>query len=345
MTKKTNMKTILTLGLLSLITTISSAQTEFSKDSRGSCDWRDNFDFGSAKCIVPNFGCFPSKGLDGFENARRPISNPTLFDLAVPTTNLHPIFLHHRLPSTINTTINPNLPLGGDVQLYALQFEIGLCDRLSIVATKDGFVDFNPENTLTKSTGFGNLGAGLKYAFLLDRASQTAISGTMTFELPTGNSDVLQGEGEGSVNLILNGLKLVDDWQFAASAGTQIPFSDEQSTSGFISTHASYELCSWFIPLIELNWFHVIDAGNGAGNFGGQVGGAVPGVINFEGGDLFNLGGVNSGENRDFVSTAIGFRSRITEAATLGVAYEIPLTNAEDSLMEDRVTLDLVWTF
>jgi hypothetical protein len=310
--------TTTTLGLLGLITTLSSAGTIIQDAS--------------------------SLTATGFENARRPISNPTLFDLALPTTNLHAIFLNHRLPSSISTT-GANLPLGGDVQLYALQFEIAMNERLSIVATKDGYVDFNPNATLTKSSGFANLGAGLKYAFMLDPVSQTAVSGTMTFELPTGNSDVLQGEGKGAVNLILNGLKLVDNWQFAAAAGAQIPFSDEQSTNGFISTHASYELCSWFIPLVELNWLHVIDAGNGAGNFGGQAGGGVPGLIDFEGGDLFNLGAVNAGDNRDFVSTAVGFRSRLTDAATLGVAYEIPLTNDESSLMKDRVTLDLVWTF
>jgi len=310
--------TITSLGILSLITTLSSAGTIIQDTSS------------------------PASG--GFEKARRPISNPTLFDLALPTTNLHPIFLHHRLPDSISTT-GANLPVGGDVQLYALQFEIAMNERLSIVATKDGYVDFNPDNTLTETSGFANLGAGLKYAFLLDPVSQTAVSGTMTFELPTGNSDVLQGEGKGAVNLILNGLKLVDNWQFAAAAGAQIPFSDEQSINGFISTHASYEVCSWFIPLVELNWFHVIDAGDGSGNYNGQAGGGVPGLIDFEGGDLFNLGAVNAGDNRDLVTAAIGFRSRLTESATLGVAYEIPLTNDEESLMKDRITLDLVWTF
>jgi hypothetical protein len=34
-----------------------------------------------------------------------------------------------------------------------------MSERLSIAATKDGFVDFNPDNTLTKSSGFANLGA------------------------------------------------------------------------------------------------------------------------------------------------------------------------------------------
>ncbi len=163
----------------------------------------------------------------------------------------------------------------------------------------------------------------------------------MTFELPTGNSDVLQREGNGLVNLILSGVKLVDDWQFAAASGAQIPFSSGQSTNGWMSAHASYEVCSWFIPLVELNWFHVIDPGN----YPNHVGGAVPAVIPFEGGDPFNLGAVNSGNNRDFVSAAIGFRSRLTEAATCGVAYDIPLTDDRDSLMKDRVTVDLVWTF
>jgi hypothetical protein len=236
--------------------------------------------------------------------------------------------------------------LGGDVELYALQFEIALNDRLSIVATKDGYVDMNFDNPdLDDQSGFANLGAGLKYAFILDPVSRTALSGTMTFEIPTGNSDVFQGEGDGSVNLILNGLKLINDWQFAGSAGLQIPFSDEQSTSSFISAHASYELCKWFSPLVEVNWFHVLDSGDGRGNYPDYLSGALPGAINFEGGDLFNLGAVNADENRDFVTAAIGFRSRITDAVDVGAAYEIPLTNDEESLMDERVTVDLIWKF
>jgi hypothetical protein len=242
-------------------------------------------------------------------------------------------------------TILGDLPVGGDVEVYALQFEIALNDRLSIVATKDGYVDFNADETLSEETGFANLGAGLKYAFILDEASRTALSGTMTFELPTGNSDVFQGEGDGAVNLILNGLKLVDDWQFAGSIGAQIPFSDEQSTMGFLSAHASYEICQYFIPLVELNWFHVIDAGDGTGNFPSQVGGGVPAVVEFEGGDVFNLGSVNSTENRDLVTAAIGFRARISDAVNVGAAYEIPLTDEEDSVIDERVTIDLIWNF
>jgi hypothetical protein len=125
----------------------------------------------------------------------------------------------------------------------------------------------------------------------------------------------------------------------------QIPFSDEQSTMGWMSAHVSYEVSRWFIPLVELNWFHVLDAGDGTGNFASHLGGALPAVVEFEGGDLFNLGAVEATQNRDFVSAAIGFRSRLTDTITAGVAYELPLTHEENSLMDDRITLDLVWRF
>ena len=288
----------------------------------------------------------PTACADGFAQARRPISNPTLFDLALPTTNIHPIFIYQGLPGHVTAAGGGKVPLGGDAEVYALQFEYALNDRLSIVATKDGYIDLNPDGPpLSSQSGFANLGAGLKYAFVLDPATGTAVSGTATFEIPTGNSDVFQGEGDGAVNLILSGLKLIDKWQFAGAAGLHLPFSNEQTTSGWVSAHASYDVCKYFIPLVEMNWFHVMDTGNGTGNFPKQVGGLVPAVVDFEGGDLINLGAKNAGSNRDFVSLALGFRSRITDSIDIGAAYEIPLTDDESSLMDERITVDLIWKF
>ena len=281
----------------------------------------------------------PVASSDGFAQARRPISNPTLFDLALPGTNVHPIFIYHNLPDQVNTTLG-DVALGGDVQVYALQFEIALNERLSIVAVKDGYVDMDPDATLGNSDGWANLGAGLKYAFILDPSTGTCVSGTATFELPVGDDDVFQGEGDGAVNLILNGLKLVDQWQFAGAVGAHVPFSHEQSTSSFVSAHASYEVSKWFIPLVELNWFHVWDAGDG-----GALYPPVSGIAEFEGNDFFNLGAANAHENRDLVTAAIGFRSRITDCVNIGAAYEIPLTDDKNSLWDDRFTVDLIWNF
>lgn len=282
----------------------------------------------------------------GFANARRPISNPTLFDLALPTTNIHPIVIYQRLPDFVNSTIGA-LPMGGDVQIYALQFEIALDERLSIVATKDGYVDINPDTKplWSNESGFVNLAAGLKYAFIYDPASSTALSGTATFELPTGNHEVFQGEGDGAVNLILSGLKLWDDFQAAAAAGLHLPFDGQMATTSFVSAHASYEVSPWIIPLVELNWHHVLEAGNGRANFFNQAGGAVPVVAAFEGMDLLNFGSSNASRNRDFVTAALGFRSRLSDDIDAGLAYEVPLASKGDGIMEDRITLDLVWTF
>ena len=53
----------------------------------------------------------------------------------------------------------------------------------------------------------------------------------------------------------------------------------------------------------------------------------------------------NADDNPDAVTLGLGFRSRINDNATLGFAYEIPLTDDENGLLDDRFTVDLVWKF
>lgn len=281
-----------------------------------------------------------------FEKTRRPITNPTLFDNALPQSNIHPIFMYHRLPAFADTTLGP-LPMGGHVEIYALQFEWALTERLSLVATKDGYVRFRPDTPglWSAQEGFANLAGGLKYAFILDPEDEFVLSGSATFEFPTGNQDVFQGEGDGAVNLIVSALKMQDRWQFAGGAGIRLPFDGQMSTNTFVSAHVSYEVVPWFIPLVELNWHHVLEAGNGRPSFFSQAGGAVPVVATFEGNDLLNFGAANASQNRDLVTAAVGFRSRITDDVDLGFAYEFPLTDEETGIIEDRVTVDLVWRF
>ncbi len=286
----------------------------------------------------------PASGGYGFESARRPITNPTLFDLALPTTNIHPMVMYHRLPNTVTTTLG-QVPMGGDVQVYALQFEYAFTERLSLVATKDGYVDFNPDatNIWSSESGFANIAAGVKYAFLLDPVSGTAVSGTLTIEVPTGNRKVFQGQGDGAANVIVSGLKLHDAWQFAAGAGLHLPFSGDMSTNSFVSAHASYEVSPWFIPLVEVNWFHVLSSGRGNTAFGPQPG--VSQIASFEGHDLLNFGAANAGSNRDLITAAVGFRSRLSDSVDVGFAYEAPLSDSNDSIWKDRFTLDLNWKF
>jgi hypothetical protein len=155
---------------------------------------------------------------------------------------------------------------------------------------------------------------------------------------------VFQGAGDGSANLILSQLKLWDKWQLAAAQGLQVPFDSDFATTGFLSGHLSYEICSWFIPLVELNWIHVFDEGDGGRRFTSQADGNVPAVATFEGADIINWGAAN-GEDNEYVTLALGFRSRLSENVDIGLAYEFPLTDEEDNITEDRFTFDLVWNF
>lgn len=279
----------------------------------------------------------------GFESAIRPITNPTLFDLAVPRTQIHAIFMHQQIPDYLSTTAG-NLPVGGDFNLFAVQFEYAFNERFSFVATKDGYIDFNPDDTLAESEGFANLAAGLKYAFIYRPEDQFILSGIATVEVPTGDSDVYQGEGDGALNLSLTDLKLWDRLQMAGAMGVHIPFdNDAESFTGFLSAHLSYEVSPWFIPLVELNWYHVFEEGDGSTRFDDQP--PVSDLANFEGGDLINFGAGNSSVNEDIVTIGLGFRSRLSECTTIGLAWETPLTEKKENLMENRFTADLIWEF
>jgi hypothetical protein len=173
-----------------------------------------------------------------------------------------------------------------------------------------------------------------------------AVSGTATVEIPTGSGDITQGSGDGSANLIVSALKLNGPLQLAGAAGVQIPFNnDTASTTSFVSTHASYQVHRLFTPLVELNWYHVIEEGDGGSRYSNQLGGAVPGAIGFEGGDLLNWGAANGKDNPDIITLAAGFRSHLTDNVTAGAAYEIPLTDENENFMESRITVDLIWNF
>lgn len=283
---------------------------------------------------------------DAFASAIRPISNPTLFDLALPRTNVHAIYLNQQMPDRVSLANGGSADLGGDFQVYALQFEYALQERLSLVATKDGYVNFDPDATLHPQEGFANLAAGVKYALIFQPENGFALSGTATVEIPTGSRGVTEGEGDGAMNLIMTSLNMLGDWQFSSGAGVHVPFdADVNAMTSFVSSHVSYQWHQYFIPLVELNWYHVIDQGDGGSRFQDQIGGALPSAIAFEGGDLLNWGAAHAKDHADTVTMAAGFRSCVMESLHLGLAYEMPLTPVRNNLMENRWTLDLIWNF
>lgn len=280
----------------------------------------------------------PVAAPDAFANAISPISNPTFHGNALPKTNIHGIYMYHQIPDKVSAA-GTKVPVGGDVNVFAVQLEYAFNERISLIATKDGYIDFNPDKTVPQATGFANLAAGLKYAFIYNEPSQFVLSGSAVIEVPTGNRDVYQGYGDGATNLIVSALKLHEGWQFSGATGVRLPFDGgEESTTAFLSSHISYNLTEKFVPLVELNWFRVLSDGEGQGADLGQV-------LEFDGLDLINFGSKDGRANKDTVTLAAGARYKFTDRVNVGAAYEIPLTSEENGLTDSRITLDVVWSF
>ena len=91
-----------------------------------------------------------------FSDFISPMTNPVFFEDPRTLTEARVIFLNHKTPPA----------LGSDnVQLAAVQLRAALTDRLSFIATKDGFI-FSQSPLL--DDGWADVAAGLKYNLIHD---------------------------------------------------------------------------------------------------------------------------------------------------------------------------------
>ena len=177
-----------------------------------------------------------------FDDAIRPITNPTLFDLPIPRNYIHGIYLYNEMPSFVDTIVG-NVPVGGQYEVYAVGVELALTDRLALNATKDGYIFFRPDNTLNTTEGFANVSAGLKYTWLLDESKELASSFGLNFEIPMGHTEVWQGEGDGVFIPSMATMKNLGPIQLVNQFGFKLPVDgDAESTMFYTSGHISYEL-------------------------------------------------------------------------------------------------------
>lgn len=278
-----------------------------------------------------------AEGEKPFARFIKPVTNPVYFDDARNETYIHVYHAYQRLPNKIETILG-RVPLDGDLSLTALRINYAVNERFSIVAAKDGYIDFNPDNTLEDEEGWGDIAAGVKYAFLYNPEQEFILSGKVLVELSQGSRDVFQGNGHGNAAPSLTFLKGYDKFQFCGMVGGIIPFSShDESTMMFDSWHVSYNIMDRLFPLIELNHFWVVRQAERKE--------LVASIAKFEGGDVVNLGSQHGMENRHFVSLAAGMRFRAMKNVDVGFAYEFPLTDANAGLMKDRLNFDIVVHF
>ncbi|MBI1346161.1 hypothetical protein GC163_07710 [bacterium] len=285
-----------------------------------------------SSCTCGQCGCQSTKlfGLIApsdmcFSDFVSPISNALFFEDPRTLSEIRPIFANHWIPDS-----NPAFQ-GGNAQFLAAQIRIALTDRLSIIATKDGYIwlDSNNEAAIPDEDGFADVAAGLKYNLIRDPHAQFLVSSGFTFEADVGTHDVFQGRGDGEFHLFTTmGKGLSPHMHWLSATGFRLPTDTAaRSQMWYWSNHVDYEFRDNWYALLECNWFHWMKSGN-----------ALP--VNFEGGDLFNLGSTDVAGN-DIVTLALGGKKKFGKYNELGAGYEFPVTNRKD-ILQSRLYVDLI---
>ncbi len=272
------------------------------------------------------------------DNTISPVANPIYFEDPRVTSEVRPVYMYHWLPDTFHFS-GGSVPLGGQVQVTAVQLRYALTDKLGLIATKDGYIEFQPNHTLGHGYGWGDLAAGLKYVLVDDQDNQAILTPGFTLTVPTGSTEVFQGHGSGEWNVFVSAEKGFDLLHFTGNAGFVIPNNFAQSTSQLhYSLQADYYLCQYFIPFAVANGYTILSNGNGQSD---QSLKAVP--LNTEGYDLINFGSADAAGTTQF-TVGGGARSRILKNLDVGIAYEVGVVHPV-GIFESRLTADVIWRF
>jgi len=251
-----------------------------------------------------------------------PITSPYFNEDAFITTDLRLWYVFHKFPGSSTLA-------GGEAHVIAVQARLALTDRLALLAVKDGYVWF--ESGLIDDDGWNDIAAALKYNIIQDFENEFHVSFGVGYEFKTGNGGVLQNDDElrffVSVNKGFGKLHLGFNLNVFFAVGDETNFGDSDRLQWHL--HADYYVCDWFSPVVEVNGYHILNAGTT--------------TLPEQGVDVANVG---QGEDDPVVTLGVGFELRCPEAPGLGirVAFELPLTDNTD-IFDYRVTTSVVQSF
>ena len=255
-----------------------------------------------------------------------PVTNPIFFEDPNITTEVRPIFMHHKIHDDF-------LAGSGTINVYALQARWAVTDKLAIIATKDGYVDAEFDDVpALDGTGWADIAAGVKYALIQDDENEFILTPGLKFELPWGDDEVFQGNGDGEFDIFVSGVKGFGGFHLTGSLGVRLPLDwDDETSQLHYSLQADYYTCQWFIPFVALNGYTVLSEGDNA----------LP--LTVEGNDLINFGSPDAGGTTQIIG-GVGFRTRLVDQFDIGFAYEVGLATPK-GLFDDRFTVDAIWRF
>lgn len=289
---------------------------------------------GIALLALPATAAIGSDTTNWLENTISPVANPIYFEDPNITSEVHPLYMYHILPDTFHFQ-NVAVPLGGHVQVTAVQARYAFTDRLALIATKDGYIEFQPSKTLAHQYGWADIAAGLKYAVLKDDDNQYIITPGFTVTVPSGNQQVFQGRSVVEGNIFVSAEKGWDNFHVTGNLGFDIPddFSKETAQMHY-SLQLDYYCCQWFVPFVTANAYTILS--NGDQKLAGQA-------LNAEMYDLINYGGTDVAGSTQ-AAVGCGWRTRITKWLDFGAAYEVGAINPK-GIFQSRYTADLIWRF
>lgn len=266
-------------------------------------------------------------GEENKDAAAAPVENTFVHPLTAPyhnensfvTSDVRVWFAFHNLPDEVLG--------GGNIWTLAAQVRLALTDRLQLVAYKDGFMSIDTD--AIDETGWVDVAAGLKYAIIQDYKENFHWSVGGGYELPIGDPSILQNDDEWRLWTSVD-----KGWdRFHLGGALNLFLADEKDdefgNSDRLSwhVHADYYVNEWFSPVLEMNGYHILNAGNSP--------------LPFHGSDVFNLG---TGEGDPVITLAPGIEVRPCKNVGLRGAFEFPLTSEED-VWGSRFTFSAVYSF
>ncbi len=261
-------------------------------------------------------------------------SNPLYAETAQTVTDLRPIFMYQKIPSS------NYFYKGGNVENFAVQGRLAFGDRFSVVINQVGWLVINKgsASTASSSTGFEEIHLGAKYTYLRDKDTAWLGAVGMNFQIPTGPGGVYQDTGSLGLQPYTSfahkfGKGANGTWGLSDSLGVNFSVDSQRSEFFYNSFHIDYDVLNLrrYYPFVELNWFSYFRNGTARSNFG------------FEGSDIANVGTTINGHN--YINIAVGSRFVLGPSTQLGLGVEFPLTGASKDLNNFRLTVDFVWRY
>lgn len=293
-----------------------------------------------------------------FEGTVAPMTMPYLFEDPFITTGAQFVGIWHNFPQ------NGNLDLG-QAGILALQLRVAITDKLAFIATKDGLVFYESDTgslndlglaasnkkLIGDQVGFTDITFGFKYAAIELPEDNFILTPAIRFEVPVGNRDVFQGQGDGVFIPSVSAAWGYDKLHVIAGLGGQVAFNtNKDSDSVFYNLHVDYAVTENIVPFVSLNGMSWTRSGDGTQKVSTRVGEVrlkdaqdLLGTGRFEGADYANLGsqGVT---NQDLVTMAWGVRVPLGRHVALGATYERAL-EGKRNVFKERVTFMTSYEF